>query len=515
MNKATKFVIRVISIIIAITLIFLSINSLFYTADLTMKCSIIKENEKVSIDSTNFIQVLILTVIWGALIYLIYKLVDKIENKKLLIFVIGFVIVMSYLWIILAQNPPRADQLSLVVAAQDLIEGNFDSFLPNNYLNIFPFQLGFVLFLEIAFSICKNIYFIQFINIICVSVITFCIYYITKRMFKNDKIDKIILILLSGYFYLELFTTFIYGNIPGLMFALLSIAFMINYFETRKNSKILLAIIFIIIANILKTNFLIYLITEIILICIDIIETKKWKNFVMIPILIVLLFSSNISIKSFYQYKTGQEISKGIPKLLWINMGLNYNNTRANGWYDASTLYFYKKSGYNYQEAKNIAKNEIRLKLNNFIKNPGEAIGFFKEKILSQWIEPTHQSIWINIPIGENDREIDNLTVKSIFEGKLNRILVWYFKIYQTSIYILSSIYFIMNMRKINYKQILLAVAFIGGFLFQLIWEAKSLYTFIFVITLLPYAANTLQLIFEKIDNKILKKRKLLMISGK
>ena len=299
------------------------------------------------------------------------------------------------------------------------------------------------------------------------------------------------------------------------MFALLSIAFMINYFETRKNSKILLAIIFIIIANILKTNFLIYLIAEIILICIDIIETKKWKNFVMIPILIVLLFSSNISIKSFYQYKTGQEISKGIPKLLWINMGLNYNNTRANGWYDASTLYFYKKSGYNYQEAKNIAKNEIRLKLNNFIKNPGEAIGFFKEKILSQWIEPTHQSIWINIPIGENDREIDNLIVKSMFEGKLNKILVGYFKIYQTSIYILSSIYFIMNMRKINYKQILLAVAVIGGFLFQLIWEAKSLYTFIFVITLLPYAANTLQLIFEKIDNKIFKKQELLMISGK
>lgn len=515
MNKATKFVIKVISIIIAIILIFLSINSIFYTADLTMKCSIIKENEKVLINSTNFIKVLILTIIWIAVIYSIYKLLDKIENKKLLIFVIALVIVLSYLWIILSKNPPRADQLSLVVAAKDLIEGNFDSFLPNNYLDIFPFQLGFVFFLEIAFSICKNIYFIQFINLICVSVITLCIYYITKKMFKNDKIDKIILILLSGYFYLELFTTFIYGNIPGLMFALLSIAFILNYFETRKNSKLILAIIFIIIANVLKTNFLIYLIAEIVLILIDIIETKKWRNIAIIPILIILLFVSNISIKSFYECKTGQEISKGIPKILWINMGLNYNNTRANGWYDASTLYFYKQSGYNYQEAKNIAKSEIRLKLNNFIKNPGQAIEFFKEKILSQWIEPTHQSIWINIPIGENDREIDNHIVESIFEGKLNKILVWYFKIYQTSIYILSSLYFIINIRKINYKQILMAVIFIGGFLFQLIWEAKSLYTFIFVITLLPYAANTLQLLFENIDNKILNKQKLLMISEK
>lgn len=515
MKKIIRLGIKGVSVIVAIILIFLSINSLFYTADLTMKCSIIEGNERILINATNFILVIILTIIWIALIYLIYKIVKKIQTKKILIFVIILIILLSYMWIMFAKNPPRADQLLLVVAAQDLSEGNINSFLPNNYLDEFPFQLGFVLFLEIAFLICKNIYFIQFINIISVSVIAFCIYYITKKTFENNNTNKIILILLAGYFYLELFTTFIYGNIPGLMFGLLSIAFLIDYFETRKYSKLILTIIFIIIANILKTNFLIYLIAELILIFVDIIETKTWKNFIIIPIMISLLFGSNVAIKSFYEYRTGQEISKGIPKLLWINMGLNTNNERADGWYDASTLYFYKQSGYNYEEANNIAKREIILKLNNFIKNPEQTIEFFKEKILSQWIEPTHQSIWINIPIGANDREINNPILLSIFEGKLNKALVWYFKTYQISIYILAGIYFIININKINYKQVLLATIFLGGFLFQLIWEAKSLYTFIFVIALLPYAANTLQLLFEIIDTKIYKKQKLLMITEK
>ena len=69
-----------------------------------------------------------------------------------------------------------------------------------------------------------------------------------------------------------------------------------------------------------------------------------------------------------------------------------------------------------------------------------------------------------------------------------------------------ATIYFIKNVKTIDYKQSLLILIFFGGFLFQIFWEAKSLYTIIFTILLLPYAAKELEDIFKIIDEKIVSK---------
>ena len=65
-------------------------------------------------------------------------------------------------------------------------------------------------------------------------------------------------------------------------------------------------------------------------------------------------------------------------------------------------------------------------------------------------------------------------------------------------------------------EKLSLILMVIGGFTFHLFWETKAYYVLTFYILLLPYAANGLQFIFEKIRKQCynLSKRKKEKLEG-
>ena len=65
----------------------------------------------------------------------------------------------------------------------------------------------------------------------------------------------------------------------------------------------------------------------------------------------------------------------------------------------------------------------------------------------------------------------------------------------------ISLIYVFMNRKNRNIYVWLPATAFIGGFLFHMLWEAKGQYTFTYFILLIPYAAIALKNIVKKIED--------------
>lgn len=504
MGKFIKYSVNALVFCVIVILLFLTISSFLYTADLHTEPFQIEDNERVLILNNNLLLSIVLLVILILFLYIFRKISYTVSNKKICIIVATSIFICSIVCIIILKNFPRYDQLALANAAHIFKENNFLDLQKGYYFWCYPFQLGCVLFFEILVAIYDSIYFMQMINAIFVSIISVCIYHITKQLFSNEKNSKLVLILLLGYLYFEFISTFIYGNIPGLMFALLSIIFLNKYISEGKNKYIIASGIFIVIANMLKPNYLIYLVAEIILIILDTIVHKRAKNLVWICATILLLCMSNFFIKSFYEIRSGYELSTGMPRILHINMGLNDNTVRANGWYDDSNLYLFKENDWDIEASKKDARKRVLDRLNYFFRNPIEAAEFFKEKILTQWIEPTHQVIWLNNPIEDYDRPMNKITW-SLYkhDGKLNKAFDLYFKIYQQLIYTMATIYFIKNIKNIEYKQILPILIFFGGFLFQIIWEAKSLYTIIFTIMLLPYAANELESIFEFIDKKV------------
>ena len=163
------------------------------------------------------------------------------------------------------------------------------------------------------------------------------------------------------------------------------------------------------------------------------------------------------------------------------------------------------------EKASECSKEEIKKRLNEMLNNPKEAITYYGDKILSTWIEPAFQTIWINEPQEETEKIeeyiSDNKILISLYDGTLNKVVMKYLDIYDIIIFIFAAIYLIINYKKINMEKMILIIIFFGGFLFHIIWETKSIYAVPFFELLIIYAAHGISDTTTMIENKFRKKK--------
>ena len=139
-------------------------------------------------------------------------------------------------------------------------------------------------------------------------------------------------------------------------------------------------------------------------------------------------------------------------------------------------------------EANKRARIECQKALRVFRDNPVYAMEFFTKKNLSQWNNPTFQSLWVN--------KISN-------KGLTKNILIEFMNVTQTLILIGATLYIITDYKNIKGPLLFLIIVFIGGFLFHIIWEAKCQYTITYFILLIPYSVKGYDSITEKIIQRI------------
>ena len=73
-------------------------------------------------------------------------------------------------------------------------------------------------------------------------------------------------------------------------------------------------------------------------------------------------------------------------------------------------------------------------------------------------------------------------------------------KIYQMVLYASILIWLLASIRKQKgIEQYILLIAVFGGFLFSLIWEAKTRYVFPYLIMMLPYGAMGIHVILTRL----------------
>lgn len=77
-----------------------------------------------------------------------------------------------------------------------------------------------------------------------------------------------------------------------------------------------------------------------------------------------------------------------------------------------------------------------------------------------------------------------------------------YFNIYQIIIFIFAGIALLKIRKNDNIEELLLPVIFLGGLLFHIIWETKSIYVIQYYYILLPFSAYGINLAFEYIKEK-------------
>ena len=122
------------------------------------------------------------------------------------------------------------------------------------------------------------------------------------------------------------------------------------------------------------------------------------------------------------------------------------------------------------------------------------------------WTETTFAGVRYNLTynFGTGENKDDNLD-KILYN--INGVVSLYQKAIVLIIFTCSIIAIIQKRKNISNECILLLTIFIGGFLFHIIWEAKSRYIIPYIIALIPIASIKLEKIKFNKKNWIFSKK--------
>lgn len=518
-QKIINFFIKYGIIIISIIVLLIGILSIFITAyipssyDSLLEKTFYKYNIGIFKIIFSIICILLLALFCR-------KALKKLSSELIILSIIIVSLFVFMFWVNLMRLAPTADQQAVDEIANYIIDNNnVDPYLVDGqYLSFYPFQLGISIVFSIIYRLFGKHYMnVQYINVLCSLLNMFLLFLISKEIFKDEKIQKILAILIGIFgFHFMFFNVHVYGNIIGLTLALFATLFTLIYLRTNKIHNIVLTALLIAISIIIKSNYNIFLCGIVVILILNSIKAWNLKTLLVFPTLAVSIFAINSIYNIIIENKYHTNLPKGTPMLTYVYMGMNEPTDMSPGWYNGDGIILFRNSDYNYDKTVNKTKELIANRISYFFHNPKEFASYYSQKFASTWLNPTFQTIWCSVPAfrysfnPEYAEYLENhqLAISMVdYNGKLYNIEENIFDIYQIIIFIFAGIGLFITSKEIELQKLLLPIIFIGGLAFHIIWETKALYVIQYYFILLPYAAFGLNYIFNKLNT--LKSKKL------
>ena len=546
---------RVFNVIGIIFLVIVILLNICLTANLDA-------SEHITISFNNFFYIIGL-IITGLIIYFasdaLNKYLYKDEKKKklrkiLFISAISIYIIADILWTIFVRAPIVGDQVHVNSMGQLFYRGYDEEIINSNtyagiplgeYIQAYNQQIPQAFLYSLFFRL---IHIDEFgtpraLNVIAIIIILIAIYKIGNMISKSHKVNKVrLMVLFLTFLSLPMLSTFVYGDIPSLAFALLSVYYMMKFVyylnnkdrnvknidannensnDGKNNSKncnvtnnlnaninakgaiivkekeskylgikyFVLSTIFSMIAYMFRMNSLIFVIATIIYLLFNLfmkITSKTAKENIInvlaiIVFAIVSIFPAQI-VNDYYINKYNLDKSKAYPNISYILMGMS-ESWRGNGWYNEGIG---EPALKNPQGIVKEYENEIKNRIIYFSQNIGYTFRFYTMKLASMWAENTYSAVRLNLL---HESEDDSLNV-------IKEPLNFYQKALLILMCVCSIIVLIQNRKNLSPEIIYLLLIFMGGFAFHILWEAKSRYIIPYIVVLIPIAS--VQIISKK-----------------
>ena len=416
------------------------------------------------------------------------KLQEKTSRIIFLTVTVTNVVLMT-LWIMITRLSPTLDQKSVLDIAAGMLKGDYSAWDTKGYMFYYPFQNGIVIYYYMLFKITGTTGYIlpQLLNVVYYAISMYALYKIGCIVSKSKRIGRLSYYVMVIWIPLAMYTTFMYGTIPGFMFSILSIMLFYYYIDKRKVIYAVMSILSMVMACILKSNYSISLIALLIFMIADFIHTKDKKSIVFVILTIMMFAAGTKGIDRLTESITGKPTPDGIPKVAWAAMGLS-NSNELYGWWDGYNLFVYNKNNLDYDMAQKEAVGKVKGLVQTYSKSPAYGVRFFAKKVISIWCNPTFQGIQI-----QNSRlsgEHYSKIVESVLldDGAGNKALYDILNLMQTLIYAGAFLWVVFNYKDAGLYSLTIPIIFIGGFLFHIVWEAKAQYTVTYFYMLIPYA---------------------------
>ncbi len=470
-------------------------------------------NEKVIFQIDHIALNLFFTILFSVFIFKMKKHYDffaKVNMKYMEIALAIYAVVIGFIWIFSVTAVPVGNSQNIFEAATGAVNGNYTPINGNgnfynsafysgkSFFNYYPTELGFVFICEIIYRIfgTASSMPMQVVNVLCVAGAYLGIAKITKLLFKRRSVEFIAILLLAGCFQPILFSTLVYGNMIGMCCAVWASYFLIKYFQSSKYILLIPCGVLLVLSVIAKHNNLIYLVAFAVMLIIHTVKEKKWQSVAFALALCIASLGSVSLIIMSYEARANTKLSGGITHSCNLDMGLSDSNM-APGWYNGIAMSDYLASNLNSDAANKTAWSHINARLDYLGTHPNYAVDFFSKKILSQWNEPSFESIWVSKVTAHSSQL--NFIGEGMYNKSLGQFFQLYFNLFMQAVYLLFAIgiYCLFVKKKTNIETVLFPLVLLGAFGYFLLFEAKSQYIVSYIILLIPTASFAMNTILE------------------
>ena len=509
---------------------YVAVMSLFQTSHIDPT----KYSTEVILYQTDIVPLnLIITALFFVVLFALRRFYDffaKVNLRVMEIALVAVTVTLGLIWVFNVRSIPAADSANVFEAATGAAQDNYTAMQSNaqfynhtfygdlSYFHFYPFQLGFVFFCEIIFRMfgTDSSMPVQILNVLAVGATYFALARITKLLFKRKAAEFIAIVLLLVCFQPILFCTFVYGNIIGMCAAVWASLLLIKYFQTEQYRWAAGAGALLVLATLVKYNNMIYLVAFVIMLLVHIIKKKKWQSAAIAAAMVAAVLGSNALVVKMYEARADMQFESGVSQVMYLDMGLQ-KSYMAPGWYTTIGKDTYLNSflapklkqnmDVTVGDANKVAWEDIGRRMDALTSDGDGMLDFFSKKILSQWNEPTFESVWVSKVKRHTatDEEISRLhlqsnviesgqmegLVEAVYEKSLGQVLEFHFNLYMQLMYIMfaAGIYLMFIHKKTNIETVLLPLVLLGAFGYHLLFDGKSQYILTYIPLLIPTAA--------------------------
>lgn len=444
---------------------------------------------------------------------------------------------LGLLWVALMYAPARGDSGTIVGLADDMASGRALRNL--TYLQRYPHQIGYTLYAAAFYRVLGGklaVAGIRVVNALMCGGIAVLVRRFCSRIFAGARTSRVCAALLVVFLPLPVYAGFAYGTVPSLFLALLGI-YLLLYDAPAAGEKdaapaaaaetaprvarLALGFVAMFFSLVVKLNSLIFVLGVVAVCVVRAFAGRgaRAKVLRLVPaVACVLAYALAAKVPTaVLEAQQGVTIGEGTPKVAWIAMGMHGDSSRAPGWYDGYVRDLYLREHGSQRAMTAAAQRNARQSAHALWSSPVRAASFYAGKVASQWAEPTFEAFWTTLDFGagnlgshpgETKAQLHERALASVREGAARHPLVagmyhgaasdvvyFLLDVYQSVIYLAAVAGIWALWGDGDTRKLTLLVIFLGGFLFHLVWEAKSQYTVVYFLLLLPYAARGLGVI--------------------
>ena len=423
---------------------------------------------------------------------LLDKLIHKYTSAEIIVVSVVAMIFwgINVWWVSKVPYVMEGDQAVIWQNAVLNLKGDFSMFAKGGQIFIYPQQQGLSFLYEMLFKLTGSTSYkmIGYLNASLAPFTLICGYDCVKMCFSKESAVRFLPLMLLCLPY-TIYAPYVYGDIPSIALTFILLWAILKQANSGKKRYYIVACMVAAIALFCRMNVWICFIGIVIGLFYHCIHKKSVKPFVFALAIVLSASLSMTCLKEWNASRANEPVSKGMPSVLWMAMGLQYSEYGA-GYYNDYSKRIFKDVDYDRELASGIAKQEIKDRIHIFLSDSYQTKLFFEEKIKSQWEDGLFESIKFTGTFSDlSANNLPNIVAKLYYGDAYARVK--HFTEYMLCIVYVFALVGVV--KRFFEEESLLKdiplIIFVGGFLFSIFWEAKARYMLPYYVLLHMYAA--------------------------